>query len=216
MKHFTKLIKIAFIAITMFTAISCDEDDDNVIIIDDGNPMTNTIADFVTANADYSSLLAALQQTGLDATLDGDGPFTVFAPNNEAFDAFLDGTPLSEVDNDALTQILLNHVIGSSVTADALTTGYVKNLATEPTSGANIDVYVDTTTGVVLNGQSTVTTADIAVDNGVIHAVSDVIALPTIVTFATTNPALTSLVAALTDEGNTTFTTLLSDLNQDL
>lgn len=207
-----KFTKLAFIALTLFVATSCDDDDDNGNIIDG---TSNTIADFVAGNDDYSSLLAALQQTGLDATLAGSGTFTVFAPNNAAFDTFLNGTPLADVDNGALTQILLNHVLNTTVTSGELTTGYVSNLATEPSSNANISLYVDTSNGVVLNGQSTVTTPDITTDNGVIHAVNTVIALPTIVDFATTNPALSSLVAALTDEGNTTFTGLLSDTAQD-
>lgn len=212
MKNLFNLTKLAFLALTLFVSVSCDDDDDNGNIIEGES---NTIADFVAANEDYSSLLAALQQTDLDATLAGNGTFTVFAPNNAAFETFLDGAALEDVDTDVLRQVLLNHVLNTTLTSTDLTTGYVTNLATEPSSNANISLYVDTTDGVVLNGQSSVTTPDIETDNGVIHAVDTVIALPTIATFATTNPALTSLVAALTDEGNTTFTTLLSDTEQD-
>ncbi|WP_375252162.1 fasciclin domain-containing protein [Dokdonia donghaensis] len=212
MKNLFNLTKLAFLALTLFVSVSCDDDDDNGNIIEGES---NTIADFVAANEDYSSLLAALQQTDLDATLAGNGTFTVFAPNNAAFETFLDGAALEDVDTDVLREVLLNHVLNTTLTSTDLTTGYVTNLATEPSSNANISLYVDTTDGVVLNGQSSVTTPDIETDNGVIHAVDTVIALPTIATFATTNPALTSLVAALTDEGNTTFTTLLSDTEQD-
>ncbi|MBE15748.1 MAG: fasciclin domain-containing protein [Dokdonia sp.] len=213
MKRFFSITKIALIAITLFGLVSCSDDDDNGNIIDpDGS---NTIADFVADNENYSSLLAALQRTGLDATLAGSGTFTVFAPDNAAFDTFLNGTPLADVDEDALTQILLNHVLNVERLSTDLTTGYVKNLATEPASGANIDMYIDTSSGVTINGQSSVVTADIQTDNGVIHAVNSVIALPTIVTFATTNPALSNLVGALTANGNTTFTDLLSDTSQD-
>ncbi|WP_405201777.1 fasciclin domain-containing protein [Dokdonia sp. LLG6352-1] len=212
MKNLFNLTKLVFLALTLFVSVSCDDDDDNGNIIEGES---NTIADFVAANEDYSSLLAALQQTDLDATLAGNGTFTVFAPNNAAFETFLDGAALEDVDTDVLRQVLLNHVLNTTLTSTDLTTGYVTNLATEPSSNANISLYVDTTDGVVLNGQSSVTTPDIETDNGVIHAVDTVIALPTIATFATTNPALTSLVAALTDEGNTAFTTLLSDTEQD-
>lgn len=211
MKHLFNLTKVALFALTLFTSYSCDEDDDNIIDVE-----TNTIADFVTNNPDYSSLLAALQQTGLDATLAGNGDFTVFAPDNAAFDAFLGGTALADVDNDVLTQVLLNHVLSSSQLSTELSTGYVKNLAQEESTGANIDLYVDVSAaGVTLNGQSTVNVPDIQTDNGVIHGVNTVIDLPTIVTFATTNPALTDLVGALTADGNTTFVDLLSDTEQD-
>lgn len=213
MKKIFSITKIALIAITLFGAVSCGDDDDNGNIID--NNGSNTIVDFVKGNDNYSSLLAALEKTGLDATLDGSGSFTVFAPDNAAFDTFLNGTALADVDDAALTQILLNHVLNVERLSTDLTTGYVKNLATEISSGANIDMYIDTTSGVTINGQSAVVTADIDTDNGVIHAVDQVIALPTIVTFATTNPALTSLVGALTAGGNTTFTDLLSDTTQD-
>jgi len=213
MKNILSLSKIAFVVLTLFIAVSCSDDDDNGNIIN--NTPSNTIADFVTNNADYSSLLAALQRTDLDGTLSGTGTFTVFAPNNAAFDAFLNGAALEDIPVDDLRQVLLNHVLNVQLESTSLTTGYVKNLATEASSGANIDMYIDTTNGVQINGQSTVTTADVMTDNGVIHAVDTVIGLPTIVTFATTNPALTSLVAALTDEGNTTFTGLLSDTNAD-
>lgn len=213
MKTFFNYARIAILAIVFTGIVSCNDDDDNGDIIDP-DP-TNTIADIVVGNPDFSSLLAALQQTGLDATLAGTGNFTVFAPTNTAFDAFLNGTPLAEVDNDALTQILLNHVLNVELASTDLSTGYQKNLATEPSSNANIDMYIDTSNGVVINGQSNVTTPDVAADNGIIHIVDSVIELPTIVTFATTNPALDSLEAALTDEGNTTFTGLLSDTTQD-
>lgn len=211
MKHLLNLTKVALIALTLFTSFSCDEDDDNIIDVE-----SNTIADFVTNNPDYSSLLAALQQTGLDATLAGNGDFTVFAPNNAAFDAFLGGTALADVDNDLLSQVLLNHVLSSAQLSTDFSTGYVKNLAQEESTGANIDLYVDVSAaGVMLNGQSSVTAADIQTDNGIIHAVDTVIDLPTIVTFATTNPALTDLVGALTAGGNTAFVDLLSDTEQD-
>ena len=213
MNKLISISKIALIAITLFSTVSCNDDDDNGNIID--NNGNNTIADYVRGNENYSSLLAALEKTGLDATLAGSGSFTVFAPDNAAFDLFLNGTALADVDDAALTQILLNHVLNVERLSTDLVTGYVKNLATEESSSANIDMYIDTTAGVTINGQATVVAADIDTDNGVIHAVDQVIALPTIVTFAATNPNLSNLVDALTAGGSTTFTDLLSDTTQD-
>lgn len=211
MKTFFNYAKIAILAIAFTGIISCGDDDDNNV-----DPVTsNSIADIVTNNPDFSSLLAALQQTGLDVTLSGSGNFTVFAPTNAAFDTFLGGTALADVDNDVLTQILLNHVLNVQLSSTDLTTGYQKNLATEASTNANLDMYIDTASGVVINGQSTVTTANVIANNGIIHIVDAVIELPTIATFATTNPTLDSLVAALTDEGNTTFVNLLSDTSAD-
>lgn len=213
MNNLIRFTKITFLLGTLFTAISCVDDDDNGNIID--NIEVTTIADFLANNEDYSSLQAALVQTGIDTALAGSGTFTVFAPDNAAFDAFLGGAALADVDNDLLTQLLLNHVLNITVSSDQFPTGYLKNLATESSTSANLDVYIDTSAGVVINGQSTVVLPDIVADNGIVHGVDTVIDLPTIVTFATSNPNLSSLEAALTDEGNMTFTTLLSDTNQD-
>ena len=212
MKTFLNFTRITILAIALVTFYSCNNNDD------DGTETivaTNTIADFVANNDDYSSLLAALQKTGLDIVLAGDGDFTVFAPNNAAFDTFLNGTALADVDNNVLVTILLNHVLGSSRTANSFVTGYEKNLATEISSGANLDLYIDTSNGVVLNGQSSVTTQDIITDNGIIHAVSSVINLPTITTFLELDPDFDLALTALTDEGNTAFTDILGDSDLD-
>jgi len=71
--------------ITIIAAItfSCSSDDNN------DSPTSNTIADFVAANADYSSLQAALDRANLTTVLSGTTAYTVFAPNNAAFSAFL-------------------------------------------------------------------------------------------------------------------------------
>ncbi|MFK7747645.1 MAG: fasciclin domain-containing protein, partial [Kordia sp.] len=71
-------------------------------------------------------------------------------------------------------------------------------------------MYVNTSNGVVLNGVSTVTTADVSVDNGVIHAVNTVIDLPTVVTFATADATFGILVQALTRENSFTYVATLS------
>jgi uncharacterized surface protein with fasciclin (FAS1) repeats len=91
-----------------------------------------------------------------------------------------------------------------------LSTGYIETLAEESTTGNNLNMYVNTMTGVLLNGESTVTTPDVTVDNGVIHAVNTVIALPTVVTFATADSTFGILVAALTRETTFSYVATLS------
>lgn len=190
------LIKFAFTALLIFTAISCSDDDDTTTT----PPVSDeTIADIVADNENYSSLLAALQKTGLDATLNGSGTFTVFAPNNDAFSEFLDGASLDDVSDDVLSQILLNHVLGTTQTSDQLTTGYVTNLAKNE-DGDNLSMYINTTSGVVqINGVATVTQADVPATNGVVHFVDEVIPVPTVTTFATADATFSTLVTALTD-----------------
>ena len=212
MKTFLNYSRITICAFALIILHSCGNDDEAAEITIE----SNTITDFVANNDDYSSLNAALQKTGLDIVLAGEGDFTVFAPNNAAFDIFLNGTALEDVENNVLVPILLNHVLNTSIAASSFETGYQKNLATEASTGSNLDLFIDTSNGVILNGQAAVTTSDITTDNGIIHAVNTVIELPTLDTFLSLDPQLASSYEALTDEGNTTFSTLFSDLNEDI
>eukprot|EP01013_Petalomonas_cantuscygni_P010947 TRINITY_DN24217_c0_g1_i1.p1 TRINITY_DN24217_c0_g1~~TRINITY_DN24217_c0_g1_i1.p1 ORF type:complete len:627 (-),score=9.05 TRINITY_DN24217_c0_g1_i1:53-1840(-) len=177
------------------------------------------ITDLAIGNENLESLVAALiaADGDLPAALRGDGPFTVLAPTDEAFETFLDGTPLDDIPTEVLTQVLLNHVIeGELYSADleVLGSGYTSTLA----SGVldeNISIFFDTSDGVTFNGVSSVVTPNVKALNGVVHVVDAVIDLPNIVDHAVANPNLSSLVAALTDGGNTTFTDLLSNEEEE-
>ncbi|MCK7591673.1 fasciclin domain-containing protein [Subsaxibacter sp. CAU 1640] len=153
------------------------------------------IVTHAVANPNLSSLVGALTSGGnttfTDLLSSSSTQFTVFAPNNSAFSAYTNPNGYD------INTVLANHVIvGATATSDGLENSYVSTAATN-SDGDAISLYVNTDDGVVLNGMSNVMTADIIASNGVIHVVDEVIDLPTIVTFATTNPALTNLVAAL-------------------
>jgi uncharacterized surface protein with fasciclin (FAS1) repeats len=201
MKIFKNLFKtVLILAVVLNAFTSCSDDDDDYSPAP--MPVTNTIVDFVSGNAEYSILLEALQLADGDLpnVLAGEGPFTVFAPNNAAFTAFLsanDFNALSDIPTDMLSQVLLNHVVSGNAVSSALTTGYVSNLSTATPNGNHMSLHINTSDGVVLNGVSTVTTADVSVDNGTIHAVDAVIGLPTVVTFAVADPNFSILVTAL-------------------
>ncbi len=204
MKTFSfKIIGILFAFIALS---SCSNDDDNPVLIP---PEGDTIADIVTNTGDYSLLLAALIKTDLAGTLSS-GEYTVFAPNNAAFTSFLAGASLDDVPTEDLKQILLNHVLSGTALSTSLTTGYVSNLATEASSGEALSTYINISDGVKINGVAAVTGADIIASNGVIHAVDNVIPLPTVVTFAVADPTFSSLVAALTREDQPDFVSTLS------
>jgi transforming growth factor-beta-induced protein len=176
-----------------------------------------SITDLAIATPALSSLVAALQAADgdLPTVLAGDGPFTVFAPTNDAFQTFLTDNgfaDLSAVPVPILTQVLLNHVVSGSVMSTDLSTGYISTLSTAGPSDRNLSMYVDLTDGVTLNGVSSVdiNLADLKAINGVVHVVDAVIGLPNIVDHALANGGLTTLVGQLTSGGNTTFTDLLS------
>lgn len=173
------------------------------------------ITDLAIGNENLENLVAALVAADgdLPTVLRGDGPFTVLAPTDEAFETFLDGAALADVPVDVLTNVLLNHVISGEITSTDLTglgSGYTSTMAT----GAGdqmVSLFFDTSDGVTFNGVSSVVTPDVKAINGIVHVVDAVIDIPNIVDHAVANPGLTSLVGALTDGGNTTFTDLLSD-----
>jgi uncharacterized surface protein with fasciclin (FAS1) repeats len=174
---------------------SCNKDDDN------GDQQMQNIVEIAVDNPNLSSLVAAVQRAGLVNTLSGEGTFTVFAPTNQAFETFLNANGFSSVDDvpvDILTQVLLNHVLADRVASTEITTGYVNTLATFGASGPNLSAYVNTASGVNINGVSNVTAADISATNGIIHVVDAVIGLPTITTMALANANLDILVEALT------------------
>lgn len=206
MKTLSKL-KFAIIIFGLtFSSVSCNDDDDPVV--------DTTITGLAKTNPNLSILVQALVKADLATTLQGVGPFTVFAPTDAAFTAFLKTTPyatLNDVPKDVLTQILLNHVVSGNVKSTDLTTGYIKTLAKGTASSTNnLSMFVNTASGVKLNGVATVTTANVMASNGVIHVVDKVIGLPTIVTHATANPNFTSLVGALTSTGQPDFVSILS------
>ncbi len=177
-----------------------------------------SITDLAISNPNLSSLVAALQAANGDLpdVLRGDGPFTVLAPTDAAFTAFLDGAQLGDVDTEVLTQVLLNHVISGEIESSTLVTagtGYASTLAAGPIDDTFLSLFYDATDGVQFNGVSSVTDggADIKAINGIVHVVDAVIDLPNIVDHATANSEFENLVGALTDEGNTVdFVSVLS------
>ena len=173
------------------------------------------ITDLAIGNENLENLVAALTAANgdLPTVLRGDGPFTVLAPTDEAFETFLDGATLDDIPVDVLTNVLLNHVISGEISSEDLTglgSGYTSTMAT----GAGdqmVSLFFDTSDGVTFNGVSSVVNQDVKALNGIVHVVDAVIDIPNIVDHAVANPGFSSLVAALTDGGNTTFTDLLSN-----
>jgi uncharacterized surface protein with fasciclin (FAS1) repeats len=130
-----------------------------------------TVVDVAVAAGTFTTLAAALEAAGLVETLQGEGPFTVFAPTDEAFAALPEGlleALLLPENLETLQAILTYHVVARAVFAADVTTGDVATL-----EGSTI--AFDITNGVVLNGAATVTAADVAASNGVIHVIDAVI-----------------------------------------
>ena len=201
---------VALIAIGTY---SCSDDDEN------NTDDNQTIAEIAASNPDFSTLVDALERTDLTGTLNGNGSYTVFAPTNAAFATFLSANGFANIEAvpvPVLREVLLNHVITAEVFSGELETGYVKTMAKGTASSSNtLSMYINTTSGVVINGGSsnggaTVSAADIDASNGVVHVVNSVIGLPTVVNHAIANPGLSTLVSALTRDDQPEFATILS------
>ena len=135
------------------------------------------IAMTAQATTIHNSLVAALAQAGLVSTLQGDGPFTVFAPTDDAFAEA--GIDLAALDNeegkDLLTDILLYHVISGEVPSSAVTNG----LVAEAVNGDDLTFSVGE--GVMVN-DANVVLADVPASNGVIHVIDKVLMPPVPIT----------------------------------
>ena len=169
---------VALVALAVFVA-ACGGDDDTsqeaVAAESSGEEAAANTADIVDAAiaaGDFTTLVAAVQAAGLVDTLKGDGPYTVFAPTDEAFavlpEGVLDDLLLPE-NKDQLAAILTYHVVSGKVLSTDLADGQVATVNGE-------DVTIAVTDGVTVNGAN-VATADIETSNGVIHVI-DAVLLP--------------------------------------
>jgi uncharacterized surface protein with fasciclin (FAS1) repeats len=131
------------------------------------------IVDTAVGAGNFTTLVAAVQAAGLVDTLKGEGPFTVFAPTDEAFAALPAGTVedlLKPENKDKLVSILTYHVVAGKVMSGDLTEG----MKAATVQGDEITITLDG--GAKVNG-TTVTAADIEASNGVIHVI-DAVLLP--------------------------------------
>jgi len=129
------------------------------------------IVDTAAEAGSFETLLAAATAAGLVDTLKSEGPFTVFAPTDEAFAALLKGTVdslLLPENKDQLVEILTYHVVPGKV----MSTDLSDDMAATTVQGG--DVMIDLDNGVMVN-EASVVTADIETSNGVIHVIDSVI-----------------------------------------
>jgi uncharacterized surface protein with fasciclin (FAS1) repeats len=136
--------------------------------------MTKDIVATATEAGSFKTLLTAATAAGLVETLQGDGPFTVFAPTDEAFAALPAGTLDGLLaDPEALKKVLLYHVVSGKVTADQV----VGLTSADSVEGSPIAIAVKDGK-VYLNDSAQVTATDVAASNGVIHVIDQVILPP--------------------------------------
>ncbi|TVQ86845.1 MAG: DUF4397 domain-containing protein [Bacteroidetes bacterium] len=135
------------------------------------NVASTTVVDIIVGSEIHTTLAAAVTAAGLVETLQGEGPFTVFAPTDEAFDALPEGLldDLLDDPSGALTDILLYHVVGAFALSTDLEDGQVI------TTLLGEDVVVTITNGSVFINDAEVILADLVADNGVVHVIDAVL-----------------------------------------
>jgi len=187
MKATKKFILPILLLITSIGISACS--DDNTV------EAPKTIVDVAVADAQFSTLTAALTKAELVTALKGTGPFTVFAPNNTSFGK-AGITSLDGLTKEALTPILTSHVLSGKVLAADVKSGTGSTLNT-----ANNIYFSVNSSGVFINGNIKVISTNISASNGVIHVIDNVIVPPSksLVEIASTTAdftELTSLVLA--------------------
>ena len=158
------MFRRTFLAFTTATALAAPAFADN-------HGMSKDIVDTAVEAGSFTTLVAAVEAAGLVETLKGEGPFTVFAPTDEAFAALPEGTVenlLLPENKDQLTAILTYHVVPGKVMSTDLSDG----MEAATVEGSNVTIMTE---GGVKVNDANVTTADIEASNGVIHVIDSVI-----------------------------------------
>ncbi|MBT9393771.1 fasciclin domain-containing protein [Hymenobacter sp. NST-14] len=209
------MLLLGLFAFSSLSLSSCDDDDDEVTVA----PAQN-IVQVAQNNPSFTTLVAAVTKADLGATLSGPGPFTVFAPTNDAFAKLAapfnnaaNITAISDANQIAtLRGILLYHVLTANVKAGDIASGSSAVTTARPATTVggtaindNMLYLTSNATGVFINGNTRVVTADVAASNGTVHAIDNVLMPPSqtiaavVVASATraTNPEFTLLLEAL-------------------
>lgn len=191
-------MSLAMGAVMLASFTACNDDDDDKVL-----PKTDDIVDVLSDDANFTTLVAAVDKAGLVDALKGVGPFTVFGPDNMAFEEFLSDNKMTAdalLASPDLANILKYHVAAGNIKAADVTAGPVKSL-----TGDNFYISIAPDKGVWINGNTKVKAVDKLASNGVIHTLDYVITAPTqniaeiaVASTQASSPEFTQLVAALT------------------
>lgn len=199
------LLKIALLVSSTLVVTGCNDDDDDHKVETPTTPVATptTVVDVAVSDGNFTTLVAALEATGLDETLaNTDANFTVFAPTDAAFALLPEGTVEALLaDTETLSNILTYHVIADKV--DAATAISSAGSKVTMVNGDSVGLSLDDDN--LLVNTVTVTSADIMADNGIIHVIDAVLMPPTDKGMPTANIVETAVAAG-------TFNTLVAAL----
>ena len=170
--YISLLVKTGDVTLNGSTAVTAADivASNGVIHVIDKVLLPPTVVGIALVNPEFSILVEAVVKADLVATLNGAGPFTVFAPTNAAFQELfttLEVSGIADLTKEQLVPILLYHVVSGNVVSSELSTGNVATL--------NGDIAVTVGTDVTINGTSKVILANVQGSNGVVHAIDEVL-----------------------------------------
>ncbi|MDA0597199.1 MAG: fasciclin domain-containing protein [Chloroflexi bacterium] len=211
MKKFGALLLIGAITMVLVACSSDEETTPDVVATTSPMPtqqpmgVTKTIVDIAVEDGRFETLVAALQAADLVSTLSGEGPFTVFAPTDDAFAALPDGVVAGLLEDiPSLTEVLTYHVVSGTVLAET-----VVGLTSAATLQGE-EVTIEVIDGSVKIDGATVVITDIIGSNGVIHVIDSVI-LPTEIAASLSSPEATKTIVDIAVEDGR-FETLVAAL----
>ena len=173
-KRYIILMVVALMVVPLVIA-ACGTSDEAASPSPSPTMAAKDIVDTAVEAGSFTTLVSAVQAAGLEETLRGEGPYTVFAPTDDAFAAVPQETldALLADPQGALTDVLTYHVAAGKVMSTDLSDG----MMVETVNGESLKITVNAD-GTVMVGDATVTTADIETSNGVIHVIDTVLVPP--------------------------------------
>jgi len=168
------------LAFAMIVA-ACSSDSDDTTTTTTTEPAADTsVLDLAIEAGQFSTLIAAIDAAGLGETLEGEGPFTVLAPTDAAFEAAFEALGITAeellADTETLTAILLYHVLGKEADSQLVATLDGSSVATLNPQ----EVAINVTDGQIMINEATVVSADLLADNGIVHVIDAVLLPPDI------------------------------------
>jgi transforming growth factor-beta-induced protein len=200
-----KSIALVMTAVIVLAACNKDETEDMTPAPTPLPEVEKNIVETAQSLPQFSILVDAVVKAGLADALSAPGPYTVFAPTNDAFNALFDALGVNGVEDltaEQLAPILLYHVVSGKVMSADVQTGYVPTLNTSAPSNNSVLIFADASKGgVMLNGSTNVTSADVNASNGVIHVIDKVLLPNDVVDIAINNSNFSILVEAVVKAG---------------
>ena len=165
--------------VVALTAAACSSDSSDTTTTEAMEDET-TVLDLALSDGQFSTLVAAVEAAGLADTLSGEGPFTVLAPTNQAFDNAFEALGITAeellADTETLTAILTYHVLPQEANSQLVAT--LDGESVETVNGQSVDISVQD--GQIMVNEATVVSADLEADNGVVHVINGVLLPPDI------------------------------------